>query len=193
MCTQGVSLGLQGMGAVTSAVGAYSSAKAQKSALRGQAVIDDINARQSETAYQVAMLSGQREVQKVQAGAAQLKGRQRAALAANGVDLGTGSAAEVLTSTDVMSEIDENTLAANAVRAAWGYKIQKTGFENDALFKRAGASAISPFGAMTTSLMGSAGAVAKSWYDYTKNEPATPTRMRDGSAPKMPTLGQPGY
>jgi len=160
--------------AVMGAFGAYGSAKATKSSLKAQAQIDMINARQAEMNYQHAADAGQREVGRVQMHTAQVKGAQRARLAANGVDLGTGSAAEILTSTDVLGEIDANTMETNAVHQAWGYRTQKTNFENDALFKRAGASAISPFGAALTSLMGSGGQVAKSWYSHSQSTPSKP-------------------
>lgn len=171
MCTQQSALMMQGVGSVSSAMGAYTSAQASQAGLRAQANIDDINARTAENFAQNTLVAGERDVQRSQFAAAALKSRQRANLAANGVDLGVGSAAEVLTSTDVMSEIDANTLQANAVRAAWGYRTQKTNYLNDAASKRAGASAISPFGAAASTLIGGAGAVAKSWYEMSKTTP----------------------
>jgi hypothetical protein len=44
----------------------------------------------------------------------------------------------VLTSTDVMGQIDKNTIAANAVRSAWGYRTQATSFQNEALHEACG-------------------------------------------------------
>ena len=169
MCTPAAPLVMQGFGAATSALGAYGAARSQKIGLRGAADIADINANIAELAAQQTEEAGRREMGRVQMSTAQLKGRQRASLAANGVDLGEGSALQILTTTDVMGEIDANTVQANAVRAAWGQRIQGTSMSNDARMKRAQASAISPFGAAATSLLGSAGGVAKSWYEYDKN------------------------
>ena len=61
-----------------------------------------------------------------------------------------------------------NTLTANAVRSAWGYRTQAVNFENEALTKRATAGAISPFGSAAGSLLGSAATVAGSWYSLNK-------------------------
>jgi hypothetical protein len=155
-------------GGVTSAIGSYFSAATQKATLKGQAAIADTNARIAELGAQSILNQGQQQVGALTLKAGQLKSSQRAALAANGIDLGTGSAVEIQASTDIMKEIDSNTLTANAVRSAWGYRTQAVNFENEALTKRATAGAISPFGSAAGSLLGSAGSVAGSWYSLHK-------------------------
>ena len=161
-------LAMMGAGAASSALGAYHSAQAQKTALGSQADLADINARMSESAAQQTLLTGQREEQKSRIATANLKGTQRASLAANGVDLGVGSAAQILTSTDVLGEIDANTIQANAVRSAWGYRTQGVNQSNQALVSRASAGGINPGSAATSSLLGSAGSVASTWYSMNK-------------------------
>lgn len=160
------SLWSQGLGAMMGAIGGYYSAAAQRRNLEAQAAIADANARISELGAQSALAQGQQQIaaQTLQAG--QLKSRQRAAMAANGIDMSAGSGAELQASTDLMKEIDKNTLNANAVRSAWGYRAQEANYQNQALMARAGASAISPFTAAATSLLGSAGKVAASWYQF---------------------------
>lgn len=155
-------------GMFTSAIGSYYSAAAQKAMLKGQAAIAETNARISEMGAQSALYQGQQQVGQLTMRAGQIKSGQRAAMAANGIDLGEGNAAEVQASTDIMKEIDANTLTANAVRSAWGYRTQATNFENEAIMKRAQGSVISPFGAAATSLVNSAGAVASNWYAMKK-------------------------
>lgn len=159
----------QAAGAVTSAVGSYFSSATQKINLKGQAALADTNARISELGAQSALLQGQQQVGALTLRAGQLKSSQRAAMAANGIDLGTGSAAELQASADIMKEIDTNTLTANAVRSAWGYRTQATNFQNEALTKRATAGAISPGMSAASSLLGSAGSVATSWYTLNKS------------------------
>lgn len=176
-------LALQVGGALTSAVGSYYGAstqagnlKAQSSALRSQARIADINARISELGAQSALEQGKHEKARLTLQTGQLKGSQRARLAANGVDLGTGSAAEIQASTDLMKEIDSNTIRYNAVRSAWGYRTQGMNHQLRAADLRgqagvasATASGISPFGSAATSLLGSASSVATSWYTMSKS------------------------
>jgi hypothetical protein len=156
-------------GAVTSGIGSYMGAKNQKATLGAQAAVADTNARISELGAQGELRRGQGQVASLTLKAGQLKSAQRARLAANGVDLGQGSAAEVQASTDLMKEIDVNTLTANAVQSAWGYRTQGTNFTNEGITRRAAAKGISPLGSAATSLMSSAGQVASSWYSMNKS------------------------
>mgnify|MGYP001609738091 CR=1 FL=1 len=151
-------------GMATSAIGSYFSAATQKATLKGQAAVADINARISELGAQSALYQGQQQVGALTLNAGRLKSSQRAAMAANGIALGVGSAAEIQASTDIMKEIDMATVESNAVRDAFGHRTQAMNFENEARTKRATAGAISPFGSAASSLLGSAGTVASSWY-----------------------------
>jgi hypothetical protein len=162
------SIGAQGISSVTSAISAYYSAKSQQSSLNYQADIEAINAQQTEFAAQQALLNGNTAAAQISQRAGQVKSGQRAAIAANGIGLDSANASEALTSTDIAKEQDVNTAVANAVRAAWGYRTQETNQQNDALMKRAGANSISPFAAFSTSLLGGAGQVASSWYQFNK-------------------------
>ena len=161
-------IAMQGAGAVSSVIGAYSSAKSQKSLLNGQADIADINARIAEIGAQSVLSQGRAQTNAIGLQAGQLRGRQRVALAANGVDMGEGSAAEVQTGTDMMKEIDRNTAEANAIRSAWGYRMQATNLQNDALMKRATADSISPGMQAFSTLLSEGGKVAGSWYSMNK-------------------------
>lgn len=158
----------QGAGLASSTVGSYYGAKQQQSSLNFQADMADINARLAEAGAQTELAKGQQQVAAITSKAGQVKGAQRAALAANGVDLGEGNAAEVLASTDITKEVDANTATANAVRSAWGYRMQESNAQSEAAMKRATAGAISPFGAAATSLIGGASSVASSWYGLNK-------------------------
>lgn len=169
-----LAIALQGLGALSSANAASNAAESQKDQLSTQAAISDINARISETSAQQTLLSGQREEQKSRIATANLKGTQRVNLAANGVDLGEGSAVQILTGTDVMGEIDANTIQQNAIRSAWGYRTQASNSKAQASMSRAASGAISPSSAFTSSLIGSAGQVASSWYQYSKSAPGAP-------------------
>ena len=168
------SLALQGGGAITSAIGAYAGAQANSA----QARISDTNARLSELGAQAALLQGQTEEMRSRMATANLKSTQRASFAANGVDLGEGSSARTLTSTDVLGEVDANTIHANAVRAAFGYRTQALNYTNDAAMRRAGPGGLA---AGATSLLGSGGQVASSWYQF--NKAGTFNSPSNGSAP----------
>jgi hypothetical protein len=169
MSSPDIATTLQGFGAVSSAVGAYTTASSQQATLNGAASISDINAGLAERQAQQTLKAGERSVQSSQLRTAQLKGRQRASLAANGVDLGVGSSLSILGTTDIMGEIDATTIQQNAIQSAWGYRIQATSYANDAMRKRAGAGAIDPMGVARTSALTSARSVAPSWYQSTQD------------------------
>jgi hypothetical protein len=50
-------------------------------------------------------------------------GSQRAAMGAEGIDLTSGSAADVLNDTASLGALDELTIRLNARREAWGYRV----------------------------------------------------------------------
>lgn len=181
MCNQAAALVMQGAGAANSAIGSYYGAKSKKVTLDLQANLDDINARALESTAQSTLLTGQHEEQKSQIATANLKGTQRASMAANGIDLGEGTANQILTSTDLMGTVDAATVHANAVRSAWGYRTQATTQSAQAAMSRAAGDAVNPSGAAMTSLIGSAGAVASTWYRYSKDKPTpAPASPGDG-------------
>ena len=168
MTPANANLALMGIGAVGSAFGAYYSAKTAKNNLRFQAQMAEINARTAELGAKGQLLRGEREVQASKLKTSQLKGSQRASMAANGIDLGEGTAGQVLTTTDVMGEIDANTIAANAISSAWGYRMQAENYRGEAAVGRATASGISPAGSALSSLLSDSGQVASSWYAMNK-------------------------
>jgi Tfp pilus assembly protein FimV len=160
---------MQGAGAATSATGAYFGAASKKSSLGFDAQIAELNAQQSERQAQQTLAAGQMQKQQSQLRTAQLKSTQRAAMSANGVDITEGSARDILTSTDVVGQTDANTIEANAVRSAWGYRTQETNYKNEALMDRANASAINPTMSAATSLVGSASSLAPQWMSSYKS------------------------
>lgn len=155
-------------GAVSSVFASFNNALMQKQTLKHKAAMAEINAKIADLGAESTLLQGKSEVAKLTMQAGQLKSRQRTALAANGVDLGVGNAAEIQASTDMMKEIDANTLKTNAMRSAWGYRNQAVNYRNQARADLTSASGISPLTAAVTSLMGESNQVASQWYGLQK-------------------------
>ena len=176
-------LGMQGFGAGASATGAYFNAQGQKSILDAQAGIDDVNARLEEMTAQSAILAGQRQEQASNINYRQLKSSQRAAMAANGVDLSSTTPVAVTTTTDVFKEIDAATIAANAGRSAFGARQTALSYSNRARGARAQAGAINPFATAAGNLLSSAGTVAGSWYKLKKEGAFDTPDKTDGTTP----------
>lgn len=168
-------MALSGFGAGMSAMGAYSQAKSQKSALKAEAQIQANNATLAEWQAEDAIARGETAAVQVQQQGAQMAGRQRAAFAANGVDLSYGSAMQVINDTDYLTAVDASQTVANAEREAWGYRMDARQSMDRSSAARAGASQVSPWLAAGTSLVGSATQAASRWYGGSKTSGA-----RDG-------------
>lgn len=90
-----------------------------------------------ETAAAEALRSGNVSASNIKKDAKRVSGSQRAALAAQGIDVSSGSASDVLSETEIQSEQDFNrakyfskldaiTIKNNAWREAWGFKVEST-------------------------------------------------------------------
>ena len=137
--------------AIMQGVSSYQQSAAAKAAGEYNAKVNELRAVDAESR---GVQEGIRHRQQV----AQLKGSQRASLAANGLDLGEGSALDILTGTDILGTMDAGGIRQNAEREAAGYRSAAT---MDAF----GASQQKPLLAGATSLLSGAGGVASKWYD----------------------------
>lgn len=155
-------------GVLGSAIGGYYSASTQAYNLETQARIADINSRIAEMGAQSTLEQGKQQVANYTLQVKQLKGKQRARLAANGVDLSVGNAAELQAGTDIIKDIDKSMIQMNALRSAWGQRMQATNQTIQAIYNRASASSINPTLSAATSLLGGATNVASSWYMYNR-------------------------
>lgn len=92
--------------------GAYSSSMlTQNAAFKNQAAIETEQAGQTSADWQ-----------RVRTG--QAVGTQRSAQAANGIDVNSGSAAQLQDDTAMIGELDALTIMNNAAREAYGYRVQ---------------------------------------------------------------------
>jgi hypothetical protein len=115
----------------------------------------------AEYAAQDAVQRGEQEAIKVRQRADQIKGAQRSKMAAGGVDLGVGTAAELQSQTDFFGLQDVATTRSNAAREAWSDRVQGANFraQGDAAAKQGNLQAFS-------TALGTAGQVAGKWMQY---------------------------
>jgi hypothetical protein len=146
------------------AAGAYSNSRNAKAAYGAQAQVQRNNALIAGWQADDALARGNQSALRVRMQARGVKGKQRAAMAANGVDTTTGSALDVLTDTDYFAEVDVATVKDNAAKEAWALRNQAAGASADASLLAGRAAAESPLAAGATSLLTSAGQVASRWY-----------------------------
>lgn len=157
---------LQGGSALMSAAGSYYGARSQASSLQYQADMADINTKIGDMGAQSALLRGQRQGAVEGLRMRQVEGNQRADLAANGVDLGVGSAAETQAGTQMMKNEDLATIHANAVQDAWGYRINAMNSSARGTMARATASGINPGLSAGSTLLTSAPGLFRSYLGY---------------------------
>jgi hypothetical protein len=94
--------------------GAKQEAASASAASEYNAKVQDMNARLSERRARDALERGAQEEQQKRNENAQIMGRQKAAMAANGVDLTFGSPLDTLVDTATLGEIDALTIRRNA-------------------------------------------------------------------------------
>jgi hypothetical protein len=179
MCNPAVSMGAQAFGVGMSSVGAYFSAKSQKATLRHQAAMAEINASIVDSNARNITRAGTIEESRIKLAGAQTKSSQRAQIAGSGIDIaGSNTALARLTGTDLITEVDAATIRSNALRAAWGQRMEASNLRRGAASMRTQASTISPFMSGATSLISGAGEVARSWYPMSKEDPFNTTRKQ---------------
>jgi hypothetical protein len=138
--------------AVAGAYGRYQQASAEQAAAK-------YNARVAEVQAANARRRGEEEAMRVQRAARKIAGTQRTAYAARGLDIGYGTAGDVVDETNFFGVADAATARENAAREA-------TGFASQASMFRTEAKNTSPLAAAGISLIGRAPLVADRWTQY---------------------------
>ena len=131
------SLIAQGISNTIQAFGSLGITRHQNAIAQSQANIARLNAQMMEWQAQSRLRSNEKDQVRLTMQAGQTKASQRAALAANGIAVGEGSAAELQASTDIIKEIDSNQMTANARREAWGMRMQAAQYEGQSLMAEA--------------------------------------------------------
>jgi hypothetical protein len=113
--------------AVSGAVGAYGAiaqGQAAKKQAKYQSAVERNNATIAGWQATDATQRGQIEEQRQRLATARLRGAQRAGMAANGVEIDSGSPLDILMDTAQLGELDALTIRSNAEREAYGFRSQ---------------------------------------------------------------------
>lgn len=117
------------------------------------------NAKTAEIQAQDAQKRGEKEAIALQQKGAAYKSAQRVNLAAKGLDLGYGTAADLQDQTDFFSQADAATARTNAAKEAWSMRARGANYQAEALSNN-------PYMAAGGSLLAGGGQVADKWYRY---------------------------
>lgn len=163
MCDLMTALSLAGT--ALGAVGQVQQGQAAAASARYNAKVADMNAQISERRARDALERGKLEEQKKRTQVQQVIGRQKAAMAANGVDVGFGSPLDVLVDTATLGEVDALTIRSNTAREAYDFKVQAANGRADANLSRMNASSASTAGFLNAgaTLLTGAGSAYKSY------------------------------
>lgn len=75
-----------------------------------------------------AVKRGERAAKQVRQAGNKMIGTQRASLAAQGIELDSGTALDIQEETAAFTEMDALTVKINSLREAWGYKVQSANY-----------------------------------------------------------------
>lgn len=164
----GVSLAATAVGTMVSMQQQQAQGRALAQQAQYRAAVAQNNQVLAERAAQDAIQRGGVEESRSRMETNRLIGRQRAALAASGQVVDTGSALSIVGDTAALGELDAQTIRSNAEREALGFRIKGMDFEAEsALSQASGRQAVTDanFGSASTLLSG-AGTVANRWYNF---------------------------
>lgn len=158
------------IGAGLSAVGSMQQGQANAQAAKYQAQVAKNNKILADRKAQDAIDRGKVAEQRQRERTRQLKGRQRAILAANGVVVDQDSALDITSETEAIGEMDALTIRQNAEREALGYRTEGMNFQASSDLYGAQASNEQSAGYIGAagSIFGGLTDVAAKWYSYDK-------------------------
>ncbi len=164
------SMAMTAIGTGVSMLGQGQQANAQAGQAQYMAQVARNNAMVMENNAKLAEQQGSIDVEKQQQKTSLVIGAQKAALAAQGGDVNSGSSADIIGDTARAGFTDAATLKSNAAYKAYGYRVQGAGLTAQAgLYDMAGANAMAalPYG-IGSSLLGGASSIAGKWSDYAR-------------------------
>lgn len=146
----------------------YQASKDQAKAAGAQRDLARKNAEALDAAANDATDRGNQEAMLINRRARGLRGAQRVAFAAQGVDVGSGTAADLQEQTTILGNADAEQTRKNAFREAWGIRTQAANtrlagdYEYQANMNKARAYKNQAYG----SVLGGAGDSYKAYYTY---------------------------
>ena len=163
---QGFNIGYQSTKVLTAPFLAYRAAKQEKAILGMKAELSDLNAKSFQTAAEDVLRAGQQKVASITYRAGQARAATRVSQASAGIRIsGAGSAAEVLTSQAIVTEMQVNQTLANSIIQSFGYQRKKVDAQMNSLAVRAAQKQISPWASAITSFISASAQAAPSMSD----------------------------
>lgn len=157
MCDPSTLTGLAIASAVASAAGTGFAALQANAQSNYQARVADRNAKLSAEAAQTQQEATRQELQTNWRRQAQLKGQQRVAMAAGGIDVNFGNAGDLVADTEMLGREDAQRIIDQGANGVRGFDIEASNYRSQAQASRQaanGALVEGIFGVATTALGG---------------------------------------
>lgn len=151
-----------------SAYGQYKAGQAQKAAANYQAEVDKRNAVVAQENANMERQAGIEEQRRQRLKTAQVIGQQKVAMAANGLDINSGTAADLLKDTAELGELDALMIGYDAERRARNHGVQGSNFMSQATLNQMSASNAFKSGLISAggTMLGGLGKVSDQWTRY---------------------------
>lgn len=178
MCVGGAAAAVGTVGAIVSGVSSYQSAQAQASAADYQSQIYAQNAIAATTNAVNTRQAGYDEANKIKLETGSKVASQKAAMAANGIDVGEGTAVDLTDTTQYFGEMDALTTIKNANSRAAAYDLESENYNMQSGLSSRMASnyrSSAPMAALGTAMTG-IGQVSSSWGSFTKTKTSLPAK-----------------
>lgn len=130
---------MMGIGLALSAAGTVQTVRANNAAADAANEQAKENAKLAEAQAQNATMTGLVEEDRRREQTRRMLATQRATIAANNLDMSTGTPLELLGDTAAVGEQDALMIRANAAREAWGFRSQGVNYKNEGAMAKAAA------------------------------------------------------
>lgn len=160
-----VGMGATVLGGVVGAVGAEGKGAADQAMYNYQAGVAQLNKKIALQNAEYTREAGAQQGYQSGLRTAQVVGQQKVAQSGSGIDVNTGSAKQVRTDTLALGEVDQQTIAKNVARRAYGYEVEAATKEAEAgadLVAGREARKAGDINAIT-SILGSVSSVSSKW------------------------------
>lgn len=156
------------IGTAVSAVGAMSQAAAASENASYQAQVAANNAKIAKQNAAWTMEAGEQKAANDAMKTRAMVGQIKASEAANGVDVNTGSAVDVVSSETGLGQAQQTTIRSNAAKDAYGYDVQSMNFTAQSQLDRQEADQAMTAGMFNVagSLIGGASSTNSDWMKY---------------------------
>lgn len=163
-----VGLGLNIGGVVGQTLGTYRKSQTDRNIYEYQSKLASSNAGIKDFQAADAITRGQGNAAEIGLRTKILRSNQAAELAARGIDIGSGSPLDILSSTEFMGARDIATSDRNTDKEEWSLRREAANYRSNAEVLRMRAAMETPTSAAAGVLLSGAGRVASSWYKQSR-------------------------